>query len=155
MMAKFILALAFLIGATMTPGFGHAQDQSSPTSKVTSTAKSAKNKASKAAKKGAKGTAAAGNKAAEQTGEAAKGATNKAATGTKNAAGNGATATKSAANHVTGTQSATPPSPGMVWVNTNTKMYHKAGSQYYGKTKSGKWMTEADAQKAGYKAASK
>ena len=48
----------------------------------------------------------------------------------------------------------TPPSPGMVWVNTNTKVYHKAGSQFYGKTKQGKWLSEADAQKAGYKAAS-
>ena len=40
----------------------------------------------------------------------------------------------------------------MVWVNLNTKVYHKTG-QYYGATKSGKFMTEADAQKAGYKAA--
>jgi hypothetical protein len=42
----------------------------------------------------------------------------------------------------------------MVWVNTNTKVYHKSGSQFYGKTKQGKWMAEGDAQKAGYKAAS-
>lgn len=48
----------------------------------------------------------------------------------------------------------TPPSPGMVWVNTSTKVYHKQGSKYAGNTKQGKWMTEADAQKAGYKAAS-
>lgn len=47
----------------------------------------------------------------------------------------------------------TPPSPGMVWVNTSSKVYHKSGSRWYGKTKSGKWMTEAEAQKAGYKAA--
>ena len=40
----------------------------------------------------------------------------------------------------------------MVWVNTATKVYHKEG-QYYGKTKLGKFMTEADAQKAGYRAA--
>jgi hypothetical protein len=42
----------------------------------------------------------------------------------------------------------------MVWVNTSTKVYHKSGSKYYGNTKQGKWMAEADAQKAGYKAAS-
>jgi hypothetical protein len=42
----------------------------------------------------------------------------------------------------------------MVWVNTGTKVYHKQGSKYYGNTKQGKWMTEADAQKGGYKAAS-
>ena len=41
---------------------------------------------------------------------------------------------------------------GMVWVNTSTRVYHKEG-QYYGKTRHGKFMTEADAQKAGYKAA--
>lgn len=41
---------------------------------------------------------------------------------------------------------------GMVWVNTGTKVYHKDG-EFYGKTKQGKFMAEADAQKAGYRAA--
>ena len=41
----------------------------------------------------------------------------------------------------------------MVWVNTESGIYHKPGSRYYGKTKQGKYMTEADAQKAGYKPA--
>ena len=41
---------------------------------------------------------------------------------------------------------------GLVWVNTSTKIYHKNG-KFYGKTKHGKFMTEADAQKAGYKVA--
>ena len=41
---------------------------------------------------------------------------------------------------------------GLVWVNTDSKIYHKDG-QFYGKTKQGKFMTEADAQKAGYRAA--
>ena len=42
----------------------------------------------------------------------------------------------------------------MVWVNTDTGVYHKPGSRWYGKTKQGKWMTEQDAIKAGYKASS-
>ena len=44
-----------------------------------------------------------------------------------------------------------PPQSGMVWVNSKTKIYHTEGDRYYGKTKSGKWMTEADAVKAGYR----
>lgn len=44
----------------------------------------------------------------------------------------------------------TPPVKGMVWVNTTTKIYHKEGDAWYGKTKTGKFMTEADAIAAGY-----
>jgi hypothetical protein len=41
---------------------------------------------------------------------------------------------------------------GMVWVNLNSGIYHKSG-EFYGKTKSGKFMTEDEAKKAGYRAA--
>src|SRR5579884_1404637 len=46
-----------------------------------------------------------------------------------------------------------PPAPGMVWVNTKTKVFHEPGDPFYGKTKHGKYMTQADALKAGYRQA--
>ncbi len=43
---------------------------------------------------------------------------------------------------------------GKVWVNTDSGVYHKSG-RWYGKTKAGKFMTEAEAKAAGYKEAQK
>ena len=51
-----------------------------------------------------------------------------------------------------GTSGQLPPSPGMVWVNLDTKIYHREGDRYYGKTKNGKWLTEQEAIAAGYRA---
>src|SRR5262245_48325272 len=42
---------------------------------------------------------------------------------------------------------------GLVWVNTTTHVYHKEGSRFYGKTKQGKYVSEADAIKEGDRAA--
>jgi hypothetical protein len=51
-------------------------------------------------------------------------------------------------------QIASAKSSGMVWVNTDSGVYHKGG-RWYGKTKTGKFMSEADAKAAGYKASEK
>jgi hypothetical protein len=42
---------------------------------------------------------------------------------------------------------------GLVWANLNSKIYHYSTDSTYGNTKNGKFMTEADAKTAGYRAA--
>ena len=56
-------------------------------------------------------------------------------------------------------EAANPPAPGgghgQVWINTETGVYHREGSRFYGTTRKGKYMTEQDAIQAGYKPAPK
>ena len=57
-----------------------------------------------------------------------------------------------------GTGAATPApggGRGLVWVNTETHVYHKEGSRFYGTTKKGKYVSKADAIKEGDRAAAK
>lgn len=57
--------------------------------------------------------------------------------------------TKNASN-VSDADIAAAKAAGKVWVNLDNKVYHKGG-RWYGKTKNGKFMTEAEAKAAGYK----
>jgi hypothetical protein len=40
-----------------------------------------------------------------------------------------------------------------VWVNTHSGVYHCPGTRWYGRTKSGEYMTQGDAQQKGYRPA--
>jgi hypothetical protein len=71
------------------------------------------------------------------------------------AAPSGALGSTAPASKPTSAQQQTPRvnSAGMVWVNTDSGVYHKPGTRRYGKTKQGKYMPEADGQNPGYRAA--
>jgi hypothetical protein len=64
----------------------------------------------------------------------------------------GSTASKSADGKPSASDIAAAKASGKVWVNTESRVYHKGG-RWYGKTKQGKFMSEAEAKAAGYKAA--
>src|SRR4029453_4410429 len=61
-----------------------------------------------------------------------------------------------AAPVTTATGAATPVpggAPGLVWVNTDSHVYHKEGSRFYATTTKGKYVSEAEAIKEGDRAA--
>jgi hypothetical protein len=59
---------------------------------------------------------------------------------------------KSSSSPASASEIAAAKASGKVWVNLDSRVYHKGG-RWYGKTKNGKFMTTDEAKKAGYKAA--
>lgn len=118
------------------------------------TSKKAATETKKGAVKATDATVDTTKKATNATVDATKKGATATADTTKKAADATAEGTKKTVNKATGKPAAgPPPQKGMVWVNTDSGAYHKEGSRWYGNTKQGKYMTETDAQKAGYQAA--
>ncbi len=138
-----LLAVSLLVASNVVT---HAQT-APPTNDQTKTGSSA---VKQKGKKGAD-SAATPNKNTPKKSTASTAAATPAATAATPASAPGS----SAPAPKTATAQKAPPAnnAGMVWVNTDSGVYHKPGTHWYGKTKQGKYMTEADAQKAGYRAA--
>lgn len=142
MTRKTLCSLFALGGLTLALAAVPLIAQSTQPSTASQTqAPSTKKAKSKKAKAGASSSAASTAAPASSTAAPAAQA--------NNSSGRSAKAKAAAASST----SAAPPQKGMVWVNTASGVYHSEGTKYYGKTKQGKYMTEADAQKAGYHAA--
>jgi hypothetical protein len=102
--------------------------------------------------KGADATATGVVKGADATATGVGKGVSAASKGVQQGASATASAVEKVNRKVTGAPRV-PPQAGMVWANTATKVYHKEGDPSYGKTKTGKWLTEEEAVKQGYRAA--
>jgi hypothetical protein len=109
-------------------------------------------KAASGVEKGADATAKGVEKGADATAKGVEKGVSAASKGVQQ----GAAATASAAEKVDRKMTGAPrkpPQAGMVWADTATKIYHKEGDPSFGKTRTGKWLTEEEAVKEGYRAA--
>lgn len=57
------------------------------------------------------------------------------------------------ANSLAAQEQGTPATQIRVWVNTASGVYHCPGTRWYGNIKKGRYMTQAEAKKAGHRAA--
>ena len=136
----WVLSLCLLLPMGVSPAFAKPQAASSDTSSDTA------KKAKKSRKK---------SKATESVAEPAPtpGASTPEANPTNTTSASTTAATPKKIKTASGNSSpeiAAAQASGKVWVNLDSGIYHKGG-RWYGKTKNGKFMTEAEAKAAGYK----
>jgi hypothetical protein len=98
---------------------------------------------------GSRATTAGGTGATGKSSTNGLAATNGSAASGGNSARN--TSRRSSSGSVAGHTAAPGGGPDMVWLNSETNIYHCYGSANYGKTKSGKYVSEKDAVNAGAK----
>lgn len=104
-----------------------------------------------ATKKGAEKTAAGIGKGADATAKGVDKGVGAASKGVQKGAAAAASAAEKVDRKVTGAPRK-PPQAGMVWADTATKIYYKETDALYGRTRTGKWLTEEQAVKEGYRA---
>lgn len=137
-LALWLPALCLLLAVALAPALANPQAASSGNPNSETTAKKSKRQSKK------DGAAAEGKFAAAD----------QSAASANPSAGPAAAPKKVSKPAPSGTASdadiAAAKAIGKVWVNLSSGVYHKGG-RWYGKTKNGKFMTEAEAKAAGYK----